>query len=169
MNLFIFGSSFCRLEKKGPSLSKQGRELLRTLYKAHQTFHLEASELGFYLVPVFLASACSILITSAFCLFQFRSVLNPPLIFLIALLGGATFIIFKMVLELAAHITHLSCNFKAAFAKNAEIGKGDFRFLRASPILMWKVGGIFVLEPRTFFVVLNNVVVSMLVNLLISF
>lgn len=93
--------------------------------------------------------------------------MNPPLILLLVLIGIGTFIVLGTSLTLAANITKLSSHFKRSFAKTAKVGTGDFRFLRASPTLQWKMGGILVLSSSTFITTIDNVVISTILDLLV--
>lgn len=150
----------------GQSLGKDERNFMCKIYQFHQIFHHRTHHMLLYFNPFAVSTGSSLIITSTFSLIRFRSDMNVPLSILLGLVAIATFIFLRMGLELGAGITELSSQFRKSLEKTAKAGDGDVRFLRAASTLRLKIGGIFPLTSRTFASIMNDLVITAVVNLL---
>jgi hypothetical protein len=160
-------------------LSKDGiradvKSSVNLLYRAHQVLHTFPREFLQLIIPVVLPISIFILISSIYSGVRFHRVLNAFILVTLRLVSSLVAYSLKSVLSNAATVTKSSEMYSklgTSLLPPGRLTKYDKLFFKSCPPLEWRVGSTvsFTVKKQSFIRIMNEIVVTAVVNLLVAF
>ena len=147
---------------------------LRQLYRSQQVHHALGSEMIQYNLPALICIAEFLLITSIYTVVrQFRS--NHPFVLLvIGSVGFTAFTYLRMGLKTGSEIAKSSEKYMELKSMDSALPHVNFsshdrKFFRSCQPIKIKVADSFTIEGESFMRIMNNIVITTVINLLVAF
>ena len=154
--------------------SRARKSQLRHLYRSQQILHAVFSEILQHILPTAIPVGESLLITSIYTVVrQFHS--NHPLVlFIIGSVGLVAFIYLKEIIEMGGNLLKASEQYAKLSSMESTLPHVKFsrherKFFQSCPPLKVRVADSFILRQEAYIRILNEVIVSSVINLLVIF
>ena len=142
------------------------------MYRALQVHHSIATQAAGPLLPIVIPVGEAILVATSFCVLRFHDSLKYGIMLMFALIGLLAFIMLKLAIQLAVRVTSCSQQLQQLSETDSvkrQFSKSDIKFFKSCNPLKWNIGGSFTLNSSTFNRIMNDVVISWIINLLIAY
>jgi hypothetical protein len=137
------------------------------LYRAFQVHHISANHLVYFVGPIIIPSAELLIVMSMFIVLRFHTDVGA----LSGIMGGITLFIFKIAISKAVDVTESSEKFSKNALKfnNSRMSKAKVRYIKSCRPLEWRIGHVFTVTRDLFPRILNDIIISNVINLLLAF
>ena len=139
------------------------------MYRSQQIHHSLAMETIKYILPVVIPVAECLLVLTILVVVKLTRTTDPITLIAASLLGLFIVILLKIAIDSAAEITTNSKSLQNLQAYSTRFRKIDRVFFKSCYPLSIRIGGCFSLHPNTFPRIVNDVVISNVINLLVAF
>ena len=167
MKSVSFFSGFRELKK---NLTAEEKSKLHLLYRSNQILFSSEARTIAYLLPACIPMAEFVLITAVYSLIRFDNARSPFLSLVLLSVCCMSFIVLKSSLQYPFRVTECSREYsKLGFNYNRKASKLDKLYFECCSPFSWKIGNTFTVSQDTIPRIINDIIVSNVINLLIAY
>jgi len=149
------------------------KPIFRRLYRYYQIQDIMRAEITELMLAIVIPVGCILIITSIYSVVRlFHSIGFIISAGVCPIIGTFTAATLKILIEMAARITETTVETqKLAFHPNCAnwLRRDDIQFFKSCRPFRWRVGSFFTLEKYSFILIMHSIVITTVINLLLTF